>query len=84
MKEYHTTPSNKKYGIDNLPTDDLRLYDEEIKSAVEYERETMSGQARANQSMNTTMSADESSDFAFENSRSTKETKASTNSKETA
>jgi hypothetical protein len=43
LKEYHTTPSNKKYGIDNLPTEELRLYDEEIKSAVEYEREkTMS------------------------------------------
>jgi len=42
LKEYHTTPSNKRYGIDNLPTDDMRLYDEEIKSAPEWERESMS------------------------------------------
>jgi len=41
LKEYHTTPSNKKYGFDNMPSDDMRLPDEEIKSAVEYERESM-------------------------------------------
>ena len=41
MKEYHATPSSKKYGFDILPPDDLRLRDEEIKSTKEYERDTL-------------------------------------------
>jgi hypothetical protein len=41
LKEYHTTPSNKKYGIDNLPNKEFRLHDEEIKSALEYERDSI-------------------------------------------
>jgi hypothetical protein len=42
LKEYHTTPSNKKYGIDYLPSKEHRLHDEEIKSALEYERDSIS------------------------------------------
>jgi hypothetical protein len=41
LKEYHTTPSNKRYGFENLPPDEFRLLTEEIKSVVEFKRETM-------------------------------------------
>src|SRR4051812_21105737 len=34
LKEYHTTPNKKKYNINNLPSEDMRLHDEEIKSAT--------------------------------------------------
>ena len=64
MKEYHSTPSNKRYGFDHLPIDDFRMYDEEIKSTVEYERETMG----TKKDLSTISEGDE---FAFENSRST-------------
>mmetsp|Transcript_20984 Transcript_20984/g.20104 ORF Transcript_20984/g.20104 Transcript_20984/m.20104 type:complete len:107 (+) Transcript_20984:198-518(+) len=37
LKEYHATPNKKKYNFNNMPSDDLRLHDEEIKSAVEFE-----------------------------------------------
>ncbi len=70
MKEFHTTPSNKKYGIDNLPPEEMRLHDEEIKSAVEYDRETLSHDKKKNLSV-----VKEEDEFAFENSRESKETK---------
>ena len=41
MKEFHTTPSKKKYNINNLPSEDLRLHEEEIKSAIEYSGHTI-------------------------------------------
>mmetsp|Transcript_46073 Transcript_46073/g.33851 ORF Transcript_46073/g.33851 Transcript_46073/m.33851 type:complete len:106 (+) Transcript_46073:212-529(+) len=37
LKEYHATPNKKKYNFNNLPSEELRLHDEEIKSAVEFE-----------------------------------------------
>jgi len=67
LKEYHTTPSNKKYGIDNLPTEDLRLYAEEIKSQVDWERETMQGEKKQ---LSTVKEEDE---FSFDNSRNSKD-----------
>ncbi len=39
LKDYHVTP-NKRGGIEHLPTDEFRMPDEEIKSAVEFERES--------------------------------------------
>lgn len=30
LKEFHTTPSNKKYGIEVLPSDEFRQREEEI------------------------------------------------------
>lgn len=75
MKEYHTTPSNKKYGIDNLPTDDLRLYEEEIKSAPEWERDSLGGDKKS-----TIHSQREEEEFDFENSRSTKEASSAASS----
>jgi hypothetical protein len=39
LKEYHVTP-NSRGGIEHLPPDEYRLFDEEIKSAVEFERES--------------------------------------------
>lgn len=75
MKEYHTTPSNKKYGIDNLPTEEMRLYDEEIKSAVEYERESMTAskekKAPTGEQLSTSSSQDDQ-EFPFENARANK------------
>lgn len=41
LKDYHTTPNKKKYNINNLPSEEFRLHDEEIKSAIDFERETM-------------------------------------------
>jgi hypothetical protein len=41
LKEYHTTSSHKKYNINYLPPDSMRMEDEEIKSAIEFERESM-------------------------------------------
>jgi hypothetical protein len=40
LKEYHTTPNKKKYNITNMPTEDFRLYDEEIKSSIEYAKDS--------------------------------------------
>lgn len=40
LKEYHTTPNNKRYGLENLPLDEMRLLDEEIKSTSDYNRDT--------------------------------------------
>lgn len=77
MKEYHTTPSNKKYGIDNLPTEDMRLLDEEIKSAPEWERESMT----TDQSKSSKKKVEEE-EFDFENSRSTKEKTGASSDKE--
>ena len=44
----------------------MRLFDEEIKSAVEYERETMGG-------MKTLSLTKDDEEFTFENSRTSKE-----------
>lgn len=80
MKEYHTTPTNKKYGIDNLPTDDLRMYEEEIKSEEEWRRDTLGTQPHSHNGDTSSIASSSSSgsrmdedDFDFENSRSTKE-----------
>lgn len=77
LKEYHTTPSNKKYGIDNLPGDDLRLYDEEIKSQEEYLRESQISEQHVSTKPSTQHSsksgAHDEEEFNFENSRSEKE-----------
>jgi len=62
LKEYHNT--NKKYGFDHLPPEEYRLLDEEIKSAVEYARET-EGEKRKDLS-----TIKEEDEFNFENSRS--------------
>lgn len=66
MKEYHATAATKKYGFDHLPPEESRLKDEEIKSTVEYERETM-GISK--------LSSVEEEDFDFSNSRSAAATK---------
>jgi hypothetical protein len=63
LKDFHTTPANKKYGIDNTPTEDMRLRDEEIQSAVDYERESMAG------GMKNLSIVKEEDEFTFENSR---------------
>ena len=39
LKDFHVTP-NKRTGIEHLPSDEFRLHDEEIKSAVEFERDS--------------------------------------------
>ena len=38
LKDFHVTP-NKRGGIENLPPDEFRLHDDEIKCAAEYESE---------------------------------------------
>jgi hypothetical protein len=38
LKDFHVTP-NKRGGIENLPPDEFRLHDNEIKCAAEYESE---------------------------------------------
>jgi len=78
LKEYHTTPSNKKYGIDNLPTDDMRLFDEEIKSAPEWERDSMT----TDNSTKSSKRRPEEEEFDFENSRSTKDKSGASDVKE--
>lgn len=40
LKEFHTTPSNKKHGISILPGEEYRLKDEEIQSEVEFQRQS--------------------------------------------
>lgn len=49
-----------------MPPEDMRLFDEEIKSAVEYERETM-GVVGGKKDLSTIKEEDE---FMFDNSRS--------------
>ena len=61
MKEFHATTASKKYGFDHMPPEEMRLKDEEIKSTVEYERETM-GISK--------LSSDDEPDFSLTNSRS--------------
>lgn len=36
LKDYHTTPNKKKFNINNMPPDEYRLHNDEIKSANEY------------------------------------------------
>ena len=43
MKDYHVTP-NRRGGVEHLPPDEFRLLDEEIKSALDWERETQASQ----------------------------------------
>ena len=62
MKEYHATTASKKYGFDHMPPEEMRLKEEEIKSTVEYERETMG--------ISKLESTDEELDFNLANSRS--------------
>ena len=61
MKEYHATSATRKYGFDHLPPDEMRLKDEEIKSTVEYQRETLGI---------SNITEEESDGFSFTNSRS--------------
>jgi hypothetical protein len=42
LKEYH----NNTRGIEHLPPDEYRLHIEEIKSAIEYERESQIAKAK--------------------------------------
>jgi hypothetical protein len=62
MKEFHATTASKKYGFDHMPPEEMRLKDEEIKSTVEYERETMG--------ISKLSSVDEEQEFNMSNSRS--------------
>lgn len=63
LKEYHAAATSKKYKFDMTPPENLRLVDEEIKSAAEYDRE--SEVKKKDLSV-----VDESDEFVFVNSRS--------------
>lgn len=67
MKEYHTHFSNRKYGFDNTPSEELRLFDEEIKSAAEFERDSMAFNENKQLSV---VREEENEEFSIENSRS--------------
>lgn len=45
LKDYHVTP-NRRGGVEHLPPDEFRLPEEEIKSAMEYERESQAASSQ--------------------------------------
>lgn len=65
MKEYHNT-SNRKYKIDNQPSEELRLAEEEIKSAEEFERDTV---VKKNAGKKQLSIVNEEDEFNFDGSR---------------
>jgi hypothetical protein len=41
LKDYHVTP-NRRGGVENIPAEEFRLHDDEIKCAQEYEAQAAS------------------------------------------
>jgi hypothetical protein len=60
LKDFHTTPSNKKHGISILPSEEYRLKEEEIQSEEEFKRESQATNEENDNSEN---------DFVFDDTK---------------
>ena len=60
LKDYHTTPNKKRFNINNLPPDEMRLHDEEIKSDIEFQRDSTgsSNETTKNSNLNSSTKTD--------------------------